>query len=152
MSLAQDTRTRMVESLTDQTAGNNLIGAVGLYGGGVLNHDATVKSSAGDVIIIPDSGGAAGTYRIILTPSSLNAQIKSIDWFEVKGFTPRTPTTVETCDALVTGYNFDSVLKQWYITVQIVTLGTWAVNATPPANFVIGVRMAVTLNSTANIL
>lgn len=152
MGLTQDTRTRMVESLTDQTAGNNLIGAVGLYGGFVLNSDASVKQSVGDVIAIPDSGGAAGTYRVILNPATLNAQVQSIDWFEVKGFTPRTPTTAETVDARVTGYNFDSVLQQWYITVQIALLSDNAVDPTPPQNYVVGVRMAVTLNSTANKL
>lgn len=152
MSLSSDAKTRMVESLTDQAAGNNVIGAIGLYGGFVLNHDASVQQSVGDIVAVPDSGGAPGTYRVLLNPATLNSQVQSIDWFSVKGFTPRIPTAAETDDARVTGYNFDPILKQWYITVQIALLADNSVDPTPPANFVVGVRLSVTLNSTANNL
>jgi hypothetical protein len=104
----------------------------------------------GDVVVIPNPGGAIGTYRILFP--NINASIQSISWFEVAGFTPRVPTGVETCAALVTGYNFDSSLNQWYITVQIVLLSNYSVTATPPQNFVVGVRTAVSLKPTANRL
>lgn len=150
MSLSKDTQKRIVESLTLQSAGNELNGAVGLYGGFVLNHDATVKLSTGDIVAVPDSGGAPGTYRVMFP--NANSLIQSIDWFSVSGFTPRIPTGVETDVARVTGYNFDSTLNQWYITVQIALLSDNSVDPTPPANFVVGVRVAVTLKPTANAL
>jgi hypothetical protein len=150
MALTNDTIRRTIIALSGQKAGNNLVGAVGLYGGFVLNANASVKSSVGDITAIPDSGGAAGTYRVLFPTQ--NANIMSIDWLQVDGFTPRTPTTAETCAARVTGYNYDTTLKQWYVTVQIVLLSSNAVDATPPQNFVVGVRAAVTLNSAANAL
>jgi hypothetical protein len=150
MSLTQGTKNRIVESLTSVNAGNELIGAVGLYGGFRVNSDASVASSAGDVSAAPDSGGAAGTYRVFFP--AVNAQIKSIDWVDVQGFTPRSPAVAETCEARVTGWNFDTSLKQWYVTVQIALLSNNAVDATPPQNFTVGVRVAVTLLPTANRL
>jgi hypothetical protein len=149
-SLSQDTKNRLVEAVTNVSNGNQIIGSLGVYGGFVLNSDASVKSNAGDIQAAPDSGGAAGTYRVFFP--AINSEIQSIDWFEVAGFTPRTPTGVETCAALVCGYNFDTSLSQWYITVQIVLLSDYAVNATPPQNFVVGVRAAVSLKPTANRL
>jgi len=147
--LSSDAKIRMIDALGSQSAGNEILGSMGFYGGFVLNSDASVKQSAGDIQAIPDSGGAPGTYRVLLT-SALNSQVKSIDWFSVKGFTPRNPTDAETCEARVTGYNFDSTKSQWYITVQIALLSSQAVTATPPQNFVVGVRMAATLKSTSN--
>lgn len=148
--LSQNTKNRIVESLTSVDNGNQLIGAVGLYGGFVLNSNATVKLSTGDCQAAPDSGGAAGTYRVFFP--AVNAQIQSIDWINVDGFTPRTPTTAETCQPRVTGYNYDTTLNQWYITVQIALLSDNTVDATPPQNFVVGVRASVTLKPTANRL
>lgn len=148
--LSQDTKNRIVESVTSVTNGNQIIGALGLYGGFVLNNNASVKSNAGDIQAAPDSGGAAGTYRVFFP--AVNAQIQSIDWFDVSGFTPRIPTGAETAAALVCGYNFDTTLKQWYITVQIVGIDSQAVLSTPPQNFVVGVRAAVTLLPSANQL
>lgn len=148
MSLSQNTKTRIVEALTAVKQGNELIGAVGVYGAFRVNADATVQSSTGDIVAIPDSGGAAGTYRVLMP--SINSQIQSIDWIDVGGFTPRAPTGVETVSARVCGFNFDVTLKQWYITVQLVLLSSGAVDATPPAGFTTGVRVAVTLLPTAN--
>jgi len=148
--LSQDTKNRIVESVTAVSNGNEIIGALGLYGGFVLNSNASVKSNAGDVQAAPDSGGAAGTYRVFFP--AVNAQIQSIDWINVAGFTPRNPTGVETAAALVCGYNFDTSLKQWYITVQIVGIDSQAVLSTPPQNFVVGVRASVTLLPSANNL
>lgn len=149
-SLSQDTKNRIVEALTSVGNGNQLIGSLGLYGGFVLNSNATVKQNTGDIQAAPDSGGAAGTYRVFFP--QVNSQIQSIDWFEIAGFTPRNPTGVETCAARVCGYNYDNSLKQWYITVQIVLLSDGSVNPTPPQNFVVGVRAAITLLPTANRL
>jgi hypothetical protein len=150
MSLTQGTKNRIIESVTSLDSGNQVIGAIGLYGGFVLNSNATVKSNAGDVQAAPDSGGAAGTYRVFFP--AVNAQIQSIDWIDVDGFTPRTPTGVETTDALVCGYSYDTTLNQWYITVQIVSNTSYAVEATPPQGYVVGVRASVTLKPTANRL
>ncbi len=133
----------------DIMLGDIIEGRIGLYGSFRVNHDATIQGSLGDIVAVPDSGGAAGTYRVLLSTvldPQINQHVKSIDWVSVQGFTPRNPTTAETDTALVTGFNFDTTLKQWYITVQIVALSTYAVDATPPANFTIGVRLAVTLN------
>ena len=150
MALSNQTKRRIVIALADRTSGNEVIGAIGVYGGFRVNHDASVQLSAGDCIAVPDSGGAPGTYRVMFP--SINSQIQSIDWVDVQGFTPRSPTGAETDTARVTGYNFDSSLKQWYITVQIALLSNNAVDPTPPANFTIGVRASVTLLPTANAL
>jgi hypothetical protein len=149
-SLSQDTKNRIVTSVTDVYAGNQIIGSLGLIGGFQLGASAVVAKSTGDIQAIPDSGGAPGTYRIIFPYA--NSQIQSINWFEVAGFTPRNPTSVETAAALVTGYNYDASLKQWYITVQIVSNTSWAVLSSPPTGFVVGVRVAVTLLPSANQL
>lgn len=106
--------------------------------------------STGDIVAIPDSGGAVGTYRVLFP--NINPLIQSIDWFQVDGFTPRSPTGVETCEARVCGYNQDATTKQWYITVQIVLISSGAVTATPPNGFSIGVRASVTYTPQANAL
>lgn len=149
-SLSQNTKNRIVEAVTSVGNGNQVIGSLGLYGGFVLNSDASVKQNTGDIQAAPDSGGAAGTYRVFFP--QVNAEIQSIDWINVGGFTPRSPTGVETADALVTGYNYDTTKNQWYITVQIVSNTTYAVLSSPPQNFVVGVRASVTLLPTANRL
>lgn len=151
-SLTQGTKNRIVESVTSVDAGNQLIGSLGLLGGARINASAdTVAYSVGDVSVALDSGGAPCTYRV--TFPNANAQIQSINWIDVKGFTPRVPSGVETLDCLVCGYNYDPTLKQWYITIQIVTYGTGAaVSVVTSAGYVIGVRAAVTLLPTANRL
>lgn len=149
MSLSTDTKKRLVEAVTSQPAGNEVIGSLGLYGGFSVNSDASVKVVQGDISVAP-SPGNVGAYRVYFP--SINSQIKSIDWFEVAGFTPRNPNGVETCAALVTGYNKDATTLQWYVTVQIVLLSDYALNPTPPANFVIGIRAAFSLNANANAL
>jgi hypothetical protein len=152
MSLVKDTIRRTIIALTSRGAGNNLIGAVGLYGGARITASAaTVQLSTGDISLIPDSGGAECTYRAIFPVQ--NANIQSIDWIDVSGFTPRVPSGVETLQALVTGYNFDTTLNQWYITIQVVskTDGS-AVAAVTAAGFVIGVRASVTYKPQANAL
>lgn len=148
--LSQTTKSRIIESVTSLSSGNQIIGAIGLYGSFVLNSNASVKSNAGDISAAPDSGGALGTYRVFFP--AVNSQIQSIDWIEVQGFTPRSPTGVETCTPLVTGFNYDATLKQWYITVQIALLSGYAVTSTPPQNFVVGLKACVTLLPTANQL
>jgi len=148
MAFLPGTIRRLCTSLGSVPSGNEILGSLGVYGGFRVNADASVQLSAGDIVAIPNPGGAAGTYRLLMP--SINDQIQSIDWFEVKGFTPRTPTGVETCDARVCGYGQDATTKQWYITVQIVLLSSGAVDATPPAGFTTGCRVAVTLKPTAN--
>lgn len=151
-SLSQNTKNRIVESVTNNVNGNQIIGSLGLMGGARINASAaTVAYSTGDVAIVPDSGGAPCTYRVLFP--NVNSQIQSINWFEVKGFTPRVPSGVETLDCLVCGYNYDTSLNQWYITIQIVTYGTGApVSAVTSAGYVIGVRMSPTLLPSANQL
>ncbi|CAM6004815.1 unnamed protein product [Sphagnum balticum] len=150
MALSNGTKRRMVIALADRNAGNEVIGAVGLYGGFRIGASAAVASSSGDCQAVPDSGGAPGTYRVMFP--AVNAQIQSIDWLNVSGFTPRNPTAAETAAALVTGFNFDPSLKQWYITVQIVGIDSQAVLSSPPVGFTIGVRASVTLLQSANAL
>jgi hypothetical protein len=151
-SLSQETKNRIVESVTGVTAGNQIIGSLGLYGGARITASAdTVAYSTGDVSVALDSGGATCTYRV--TFPGISSEIQSIDWIDVKGFTPRAPSGVETLDTLVCGYNYDPTLKQWYITIQIVTYGTGAaVSTVTSAGYVVGVRASVTLLPTANRL
>lgn len=150
MSISKHAKEAICISLANQKHGNEVLGSLGVYGGFSLNSNASVNVVQGDISVAPDSGGAPGTYRVFLP--TINADIVSIDWFEVKGFTPRAPTGVETCDARVCGYNFDSTMNQWYITVQIAKLSDNTVNATPPQGFAVGVRVAVSLNPNANPL
>jgi hypothetical protein len=151
-SLSQDTKNRIVESVTQNVNGNQIIGSLGLLGGARINASAdTVAYSTGDISVALDSGGAPCTYRI--TFPNVNSEIQAINWIDVKGFTPRTPSGVETLDCLVCGYNYDTTLNQWYVTVQIVTYGTGAaVSAVTSAGYVIGCRVAVSLLPTANRL
>jgi len=151
-SLSQGTKNRIVESVTSVTNGNEIIGSLGLLGGARINASAdTVAYSTGDISVALDSGGAPCTYRV--TFPNVNSQIQAINWIDVKGFTPRAPSGVETLDTLVCGYNYDPVLKQWYVTIQIVTYGTGAaVSTVGAAGYVIGVRVAVSLLLTANQL
>jgi hypothetical protein len=151
-SLSQDTKNRIVEAVTQNVNGNQIIGSLGLYGGARINASAdTVAYSTGDIALVQDSGGATCTYRVLFP--NINSQIQSIDWIDVKGFTPRVPSGVETLDTLVCGYNYDTSLNQWYVTVQVVTYGTGAaVAAVTAAGYVVGVRVAVTLKPTANRL
>lgn len=151
-SLSQDTKNRLVESVTNVYNGNQIIGSLGLYGGARINASAdTVAYSTGDVSVALDSGGAPCTYRV--TFPFVNSEIQSIDWIDVKGFTPRVPSGVETLDTLVCGYNYDTTLNQWYITIQIVTYGTGAaVTEVTSAGYVVGVRASVTLKPSANQL
>lgn len=148
MALSNQGKRRLSTALGDKDTANAVLGSLGVYGGFRVNADASVQLSAGDFVAVPDSGGAAGTYRVFMP--GINAQIQSIDWIHCKGFTPRAPTGVELNDARVCGYNFDATKGQWYITVQIALLSNGAVNATPPAGFTIGLRAAVTLLPTAN--
>lgn len=146
MALLKDTIRRVMIALSSKTAGNNLLGAIGLYGGARITASAdTVAYSTGDVSLALDSGGAPCTYRA--TFPNANANIQSIDWIQVDGFTPRVPSGVETLLARVTGYNYDTTLNQWYITIQVVNASDGsAASAVTSAGFVIGVRASVTLN------
>ena len=93
-SLSQDTKNRIVEAVTNVTNGNQIIGSLGLYGGASINASAdTVAYSTGDVSLALDSGGAPCTYRVFFP--QVNSEIQSIDWIDVKGFTPRVPSGVE---------------------------------------------------------
>lgn len=151
-SLSQDTKNRIVEAVTNNVNGNQVIGSLGLMGGAFITPSSDVVAySTGDVAVVADSGGAPCTYRVLFP--MVNSQIQSINWFDVKGFTPRNPNGVETLDCLVTGYNYDTSLNQWYITIQIVTYGTGAaVSEVTSAGYVIGVRMSPSLLPTANRL
>lgn len=147
-SISNGTIRRVNTALGSVPAGNEVLGSLGGLGGFSVNADASIQVNSGDCQAVPDSGGALGTYRVLFP--NLNNSIQSIAWANVEGFTPRTPTGVETCAARVCGYAFDATLKQWYITVQIVLLSSGAVTATPPAGFVIGVRAAFVLTPQAN--
>lgn len=151
-SLSQDTKNRIVEAVTSVNNGNQIIGSLGLYGGARITASAdTVAYSTGDISLALDSGGAPCTYRVYFP--NVNSEIQSIDWIDAKGFTPRAPSGVETLDTLVCGYNYDTSLNQWYVTIQIVTYGTGAaVTTVTSAGYVVGIRVAVTLKPTANRL
>jgi hypothetical protein len=150
VSMSPDTNRRVIEAVTSLPAGNQILGSLGQLGGCQLGAGAAIAVQSGDVTVIPDPGGAAGTYRILFP--NINSSIQSIAWFEVLGFTPRAPTGVETAAALVCGYNQDATTLQWYITVQVVSNTSWAVLSDPPTGFVIGVRAAFVLTPQANRL
>lgn len=167
---------RLQHAVGEQQAGNNILGVIGLKGGFACNTDGSVMAGSvtGPFIVNPGSvyGEAAGVYRVYpqaYGPSVGNPQsgaykpsfvpyqgqkgtIKSIDFINVQGFTPRNPSASETAAAGMTGWNIDAANGQWYITVQIQTIGTGAILSSPPANFVVGVECAVTLSSNANPL
>ena len=149
MAISKSTKRRVITALSSQPAGNEILGSLGASGGFSVNSDASLKVVQGD-ISVAGSPGHAGAYRVYFP--HINDQIKSIDWFDVSGFTPRNPNGVETCAALVTGYNQDATTHQWYVTVQIVALADWSLQATPPQNFVIGIRAAFSLKPQANAL
>lgn len=139
---------RVITALSSQKSGNEVLGSLGQYGGFSLNSDASIKVQSGDIAVIPNPGGAPGTYRVLFP--NVNSNIQSLDWFHVAGFTPRSPTGVETAAALVCGYNQDASTNQWYITVQIVGIDSQAVLSSPPQNFVVGVRAAMSFVPQAN--
>jgi hypothetical protein len=174
MMTADDVK-RLQTAVTSQQAGNNIMGTIGLKGGFACTSSGGVLGSVvGPFVVIPGSafGEPAGVYRVYpqafgqpsknpqsgastptFNPYTGNqGQILSIDFFNVSGFTPRSPGSTETASALVTGYNIDAANNQWYITVQISTLTTGAILSTPPTNFVVGIEAAVTLSSNANPL
>jgi hypothetical protein len=143
--------TRVQTATGSQQAGNDVVGTIGLKGGfACTNTGGVLGSPVGPFTVIPETGPNVGCYRVY--PTYPAGSIKSIDYFNVNGFTPRNPTTAETAAAMVTGFNIDPANNQWYITVQIATLGTWALLATPPSNFVVGVEMAITFQPSANPL
>lgn len=147
MSLLKNTARRIIIALSGLQAGNNLIGAVGLYGGTQFGSAGAIANNSGDWNLVYQ--GTTGVYRAILSDSSLNPKVESIDWFQVTGFTPRNPTAAETAQCLVTGYNKDATTGQWYITIQIVTVDTTTLVA-PPTGFVVGVRASVSFQPAAN--
>jgi hypothetical protein len=149
LSSSNAAKRRIVIALASQPSANNLIGAVGVYGTFVVSHSAAVLSSTSDISATPISG-EPGAFTVYIP--GINSLIQSIDWLDVTGFTPRTATTAETDAARITGYGYNSTLNQWYITIQIALLSTNAIDATPPANFTVNVRAAVTLLPQANHL
>ncbi len=168
--------TRLQTAVGSQQAGNNILGVIGMKGGFACTSSGGVLAGSvtGPFVVNPGSvyGEAAGTYRVYpqaygqpvgnpqsgaYTPNFVpytgsQGTIKSMDFINVAGFTPRNPSSAETAAAGVTGYNIDTANNQWYITVQIQTIGTGAILATPPSNYVVGIECAVTLSSNANPL
>lgn len=167
--------TRLQTAVGEQQAGNNILGVIGMKGGFACNTNGTVLGApVGPFVVVPGSafGEPSGVYRVypqaygqtVGNPQSgastphfvpytgVQGTIKSLDFINVNGFTPRNPSSSETAAAGVTGYGIDAANGQWYITVQIQTIGTGAPLTTPPANFVVGVECAVTLSKNANPL
>lgn len=168
--------TRLQTAVGQQQAGNNILGVIGLKGGFACTTSGGVLAGSvtGPFVVNPGSvyGEAAGVYRVYpqaygppignpqsgaYTPNSVPYQgnqgtIQSLDFINVNGFTPRNPSSSETAAAGMTGWGIDAANNQWYITVQIQSIGTGAILATPPSNFVVGVECAVTLSSNANPL
>jgi hypothetical protein len=138
------TQKALTTSLGGTIPSADMLGSLGSYGGFQLNSDGSVASTVGDISVAPDSGGTPGTYRVSFP--SANAQISSIPWFEVNGFTPRAPGTAETATARVCGYNIAQPSGQWYVTIQIAALSSNAVEL-PPAGFVVGIRAAFMLKN-----
>lgn len=147
-SISKSTIRRLNTAVGSVPSGNEILGSLGQLGGFSVNADASIRVNGGDIVAIPNPGGAAGTYRALFP--NINGDIQSLAWASVRGFTPRSPTAVETADARVCGYNQDATTKQWYVTIQIVDISTGAVLATPPAGFVVGVRAAFVLTPQAN--
>jgi hypothetical protein len=150
---------RLQTAVASQQAGNNVYGSIGLKGGfACTDIGGVLGAPVGPFAVVPQTGPNVGCYRVY--PKAPNGQpwlgtqgtIISIDFINVNGFTPRNPTVAETAAAMVTGWGIDSGNNQWYVTVQIATLGTWALLATPPTNFVVGVEMAVSFSLNANPL
>ena len=153
-------------AVASQEGGNNIYGAIGLRGGFACTSSGGVLGPViGPFNVVPGPaiGEPAGVYRVYpLAPgptagtyipySGAKGTITGIDFFNVNAFTPRAPGVSETASALVTGYNTDAANGQWYITVQISTLTTGAILATPPNNFVVGVEVAVSLSPSSNPL
>lgn len=170
MITANDVK-RLQTAVGSQDVGNNLAGNMIFKGGfACTNTGGVLGPVVGPFTVVPGSafGEPAGVYRVYpkpptpatqpaanTAPVSTNAvqsgaptaTIKSIDFFNVSGFTPRNPGVAETASALVTGYNVDAANGLWYITVQISTLTTGAILNTPPTNFVVGLDAGVTFNS-----
>ena len=150
MALSKSAKRRMIIAMADQKSGNEVIGSLGVYGGFFVNSSLAASQVSSDIAVIP-SPGNLGAFRIEFP--KINQQINSIDWFEVKGFTPRNPNGVEACDVLVTGYNQDATTKQWYITIQLVVKSSGSFPATvASAGFVVGVRAAFSLLPASNAL
>ena len=147
-SLSKSTIRRLNTAIASVPSGNEILGSLGQLGGFQLGAGGAIASNSGDIQAIPNPGGAPGTYRVLFP--NVNGNIQSIAWFDVHGFTPRNPTTNETCQALVTGYNLDSTTHQWYITIQMASISTGDYLSSPPTGFVVGVRAAFTYNAQAN--
>lgn len=143
--------TRIQSAVGSQQAGNDVVGTIGLKGGFACTDTGGVLGSpVGPFNVVAETGPNVGCYRVY--PQWPAGSITAINYANVNGFTPRNPTVAETTAAMVTGWGIDSATNTWYLTVQIATLGTWALQPTPPTNFVVGVEIGVTFASTANPL
>jgi hypothetical protein len=134
--LDQNTQRVLNIALPDTDAFNEVSGALGISGGFQVNSDASVATVTGGFIVLAQSGIETGSYQVKF-PAAVQSRMTGINAFTVSGFTPRAAQTAETCEARVTGYNRDSS-GNWYISVQIATISTGAINPTPPAGFVVG--------------
>jgi hypothetical protein len=145
--LTSQTIKRLIIALTGRIYGQNVAGAIGLYGNAVLGAAGATGTSAGDWVL----SGSGGEYTFTLANPALNQQVASLDYVQVEGFTPRAAGATETCIAGVTGYG-QNASGQWYINVQTETLTTGALLASPPTGFTFEVRAAVSYNYSAYAL
>jgi hypothetical protein len=140
---------RVQTAVGSQQSGNDVVGTMGLKGGFACNSSGHVTFQSGPFTVLPDSGGAVGTYRAY--PNFPAGSIVSLDNITVGGFTPRSPSASETTQALVTGFNIDTANNKWYITIAQADF-TGALQGSLPTKFVIGIQCAVTFAASANPL
>ncbi len=136
---------KLFNSANKKMLADELMGVVGIKGGFACNADGSVMAGSvtGDMKIedknSPGLGLAAGQYRMRFNPK-VNSKVQSLLNVKCRGFTPRSPSAAETCDALITGWGQDS--EGWYITIVVATLSNMTITATPPANFVVGIDVS----------
>lgn len=150
MALSLKTRRVLASALANNSSASEVNGAIGAWGGFQVNSDASLASVQGDFSVSVQAGIETGSYQLRFADPTLNAQVLGFQFISAQGFTPRAAQTAETCEARVTGYNKDSN-GQWYISIQIATISTGAINPTPPAGFVIGIEAKLQMFPT-NIL
>lgn len=140
---------RLQTAMGSQQAGNDTFGTIGLKGGFRTATAAVVaNSTVGPFVVVPDSGGTAGTFRAY---PQVNGTILSIDNVVAGGFTPRIPSASETTIVQVTGFGLDAANNKRYITLQLADF-TGALQGSLPASYVVGIQCSITLSANSNPL
>jgi hypothetical protein len=117
-------------SITD-TLGGTVNGSLAALTGAVTLSAASAVSAV---------SAAFAQYYLYFNPFP-NSQIKSIQYFNMNGFTPRNPSVAESQQPYVTGYNKDGN-GNWYVSFYIGDMLGNAV-ASPNQDFVVGFQASV---------